>query len=69
MPEAQRLQITLDLEDGPDQPHGTVLVDAVAVQAFWGWLQLIQAIEAAIAASGTHEVIGQTVTDVRPQSD
>ncbi len=48
MPSRQQLHITLDLESGADPLRGTLETSDVPSRAFWGWLQLIQAIEDAI---------------------
>jgi hypothetical protein len=43
------LCITVDLEDGADPLRGTLETPDTQPRQFWGWLQLIQAIEDAIA--------------------
>ena len=49
MASRQQLHITLDLEGGADPLQGTLQTDDHPVRTFWGWLQLIQTIEDAIA--------------------
>ena len=48
MPHRQRLCITVDLEAGTDPLRGSLQTPDSRPRPFWGWLQLIQAIEDAI---------------------
>jgi hypothetical protein len=49
MPDRQRLCITVDVEAGTDPLRGSLQTPDSRPRPFWGWLQLIQAIEDAIA--------------------
>ncbi len=69
MSSRQQLHITLDLEDGADPLRGTLETDDHPVRTFWGWLQLIQTIEDAIASRPVSEIEVQTAAEPDPQSN
>lgn len=75
MSHQQRLRITVDLEDGTDPLRGTLETPDSQPRPFWGWLQLIQAIEDAITP-GSQRADAQPVasaddtqTDRTPQEE
>lgn len=53
MPSRIQLEINFDLEGGADPLRGTLETCDAPPRPFWGWLQLIQAIEDAIRVRGT----------------
>jgi hypothetical protein len=57
MPTPPPLRITLELQAGGEPPRGSVQRPGGEPRPFWGWLQLIQAIEDAMtnAQGGSHE--------------
>lgn len=57
MPTPAPLRVTLELLVGAEPPRGSVHRPGARSRPFWGWLQLIQAIEDAITNSsgGLHE--------------
>jgi hypothetical protein len=52
MPSRLQLEISFDLEGGADPLRGTLETGDAPPRAFWGWLQLIQAIEDAVRVPG-----------------
>ena len=64
----QQLHIVLDLEEGADPLRGTLESDD-RVRTFWGWLQLIQTIEDAIASHAVSESEEQNAAEPDPQSN
>jgi hypothetical protein len=57
MPTSPQLSISLELEAGAEPIRGSVRGPGSEARPFWGWLQLIQAIEDVITNSqgGSHE--------------
>jgi hypothetical protein len=56
MPTPPQLRITLELQAGAEPPRGSVHRPEHQPRSFWGWLQLIQAIEDAITNSDADQI-------------